>query len=82
MVRVAEVVSAEDWPAGTYDARYPWDEWFDGQMWKLRRGEDFDVMPSAFRSAISMAASRRRVKVTTRIREDVVFLQRLDETAH
>ncbi|GAA2141530.1 hypothetical protein GCM10009760_25790 [Kitasatospora kazusensis] len=36
--------------AGT--ARYPWDEWLDGQTRIIVRGEDFHVPPTSLRALI------------------------------
>jgi len=33
----------------TTRARYPWDEWTDGRVWEITRGQDFTV------SAINMS---------------------------
>jgi hypothetical protein len=56
--------------------RYPFEQWFDGAVWRLRRGEDFDVTPTSMRGAIYGAAKRRGYKVETRIVSGVVMVQR------
>lgn len=39
-------------------SKYPWDDWFDGQVWELTPGEDFTVTIESFRStAIGKASS-------------------------
>jgi len=31
------------WPDDKVPKRkYPWDRWFDGHIWKLKKGEDYD----------------------------------------
>lgn len=39
--------------------KYPWDEWFDGQRRRLRRGEDFDGNLSTMDKLIRNTASKR-----------------------
>lgn len=29
---------------------YPWDEWFDGDVWELAQGEDFHCQTDSFKS--------------------------------
>lgn len=59
--------------------QYPFDEWFDGALWRLHRGEDFAVTPTSLRSALYAAAQRRGVKVETRIVGGVLLVQRTGE---
>lgn len=54
---------------------YPWDEWFDGQVWKLIRDVDFAASPDGFRVTVAQAARRRGMKARIRIREDDVYVQ-------
>ena len=48
--------------------RYPWDEWFDGDIWKITRGEDFDAEPLMMERIIRTRASNKnhKAKVTLR----------------
>lgn len=59
--------------------QYPFDEWFDGALWRLRRGEDFEVTPTSLRGTIYAAAKRRRLRVETRIVGGVLLVQRTGE---
>ena len=61
----AECVSSmarrlENFPAAT-GARYPWDEWLDGSVWQLIRGEDFTAKASTFRTNAQLQAKKRGV---------------------
>lgn len=47
------------------ESKYPYDQWFNGKVWQLDAGEDFDVKMSSFRSTIIAAAKDRGVKVRT-----------------
>lgn len=55
---------------------YPWDEWFDGRIWKLRSGVDFQITSESFRNGLASAAKRHGKKVHgNRIVEDgVVYI--------
>ena len=48
--------------------RYPWTEWFDGDIWKITQGEDFDTSPLMMERIIRTRASNKshRAKVTLR----------------
>lgn len=78
---MAEVIEDGEWPtpASGSGGVYPWDEWLDGQPRRLRQGVDFEVRPEAFRSAATMAAGRRRIRVRTSVRGDEVYVQRIVE---
>lgn len=54
---------------------YPWDEWLDGRVWHLTRGEDFTTSPRNFSSSVRQAAARKGVKLSTRVLGDNVFIQ-------
>jgi hypothetical protein len=40
---------AVDGPLPAAQRRYPWEQWSDGQVWELTRGEDFEVTAGSFR---------------------------------
>lgn len=56
-------------------ARYDYDALFDGNVWCLERGEDFEVKPNNVGVGIRAAAKRRGIKVTVAVRGDKVFVQ-------
>lgn len=62
-------------------AKYPWDQWLDGQAWQLeqsvvREGEytegDFVVTAEKMRAYVINAARRRGLEVTTRVRHEMI----------
>jgi len=60
--------------------KYPWDQWFDGSVWRLTRGEDFTVKPESFRTAALAAAARYDVKLATRrVNNSVILIQVIDD---
>ena len=44
-------------------SKYPWETWLDGGIYKLKRGEDYEVMTSSFKSAAKSAAKTRGQKL-------------------
>jgi hypothetical protein len=54
--------------------RYPWDQWLDGSIWVLTKGEDFDCTITAIRSGAFAAAARRRIKVRTSNPDDQTLI--------
>jgi hypothetical protein len=48
-------------------AKYPWDEWMDGQCRILNRGEDFQVTPRGMYSAVHAWGRKHGVRVRVQI---------------
>ena len=48
--------------------RYPWTDWFDGDIWKITQGTDFDTSPLMMERIIRTRASNKnhKAKVTLR----------------
>lgn len=46
--------------------RYPWDEWTDGSVWEIRRGDDYDVATENMRVNLHIKAEAKVMKVRTR----------------
>ena len=71
--------------AFSQESQYPWDQWFDGQTWELKQGEDFTCQAKSFRQLAHAAAKKRqtptgRLKIQTSILKgpktgDVVMLK-------
>lgn len=59
------------------EEKYPFDEWFDGDVWRLKQFEDYFVSSDSMRSALYMAARRRKLKVKTHVPivGDCVYVQ-------
>jgi hypothetical protein len=76
---VAEVVDGLPEALGQVGRRptYPWDEWLDGRIWKLTRGEDFRPEPRYFGNMAQASGARRGVKVETRVDGDVLYIRAL-----
>ena len=56
-------------------SKYPWSQWFDGQVWELEKGADFDCTPTSVRTSALSAAFRRGIKVRTSQMGNKVFVQ-------
>jgi hypothetical protein len=65
------------YPPSQIEERYPYDEWFDGDVWRLKMYEDFYVHPGSMQSAVYQAARKRGLKVRTHIptTEDALYIQ-------
>ncbi len=46
--------------------KYPWDTWFDGQIWELEPGVDFDMTVKSFQTTVSITARRHGKTAKTR----------------
>ena len=62
---------------------YPWEDWFDGDIWKIRQDEDFPGNPLMLERIIRTRAVSRGAKVTLRHLPDddgawAIVLQRTD----
>lgn len=65
------------YPPSQIEERYPYDEWFDGSVWRLKMYEDFWVHPKSMQSAVYQAARKRNMKVKTHIptTADAIYIQ-------
>lgn len=61
--------------AGGRSEKYPFDEWFDGNVYELVEGEDFDSKRSTLATVIHNAATKRDLVVQTRMTQDGLAIQ-------
>lgn len=63
-----------DWPTWARPtgerAEYPWDDWFNGDIWVLEHGRDFTAKLASFRVIAYAAARRRGVRLKTGLNPD------------
>ena len=45
---------------------YPWDEWFDGSIWRIEQGVDFKTHPLMMERIIRTRATARKAKIVIR----------------
>ncbi|MEA2411898.1 MAG: hypothetical protein QOC77_2459 [Thermoleophilaceae bacterium] len=51
--------------------KYPWEKWEDGSVWKIARGEDYEIPTQSMQVNLHLRASKDNLKVRTRtVRED------------
>lgn len=55
--------------------KYPWNEWLDGSIWKLKAGDDFKTNEKTFQGVARVAAYKRGLSLKTNIHEGHLFLQ-------
>jgi len=67
----------KEFPGRLHTAKYPWDQWFDGRIWRLVKGEDFDVSEVNMRSSIYVAAKRLGKSATVSVQPDALYIQAL-----
>lgn len=48
------------------EVKYPWDQWLNGSMWYLVKGEDFDVDTKGFQTYIHNYANQHGIRVRTK----------------
>lgn len=75
---MAEVVKKSEafWKVPKNAPRYPWEQWLDGQVWKLTPQVDFNVKAVSMRNLAHMNARRRGQCVRTRIGLDgLLYIQ-------
>lgn len=75
---MAEKVEGVEW-GRTTNGKYPWDQWLDGDEWRLFAGKDFRVDHESLRTQAYVAASRKGVRCRTRwvAEEGVLYIQAL-----
>lgn len=60
---------------------YPWDDWFDGRIWRLEPKVDFDGPATSLERVIRTSANRKDIKVRIRIEDGCIIVQKHDENA-
>tara|TARA_R100000808_G_C2073723_1_gene100201 strand:- start:26 stop:265 length:240 start_codon:yes stop_codon:yes gene_type:complete len=59
--------------------KYDWDQWLDGNIWELKRPDDFQGSSQNFRAAAQSHSRRRGFKVRTNVvDDDTVVIQAYD----
>lgn len=60
----------DEFPDERRRGKYPWHEWFDGGVWLLRQGEDFQTSAASMRATAFRAAAAASKQIRTRITTD------------
>lgn len=56
-------------------AIYPWDQWLDGQSWRLVRKVDFFITLSSMKNYIYIMARKRGLKAKIAVEGDVIYMK-------
>jgi hypothetical protein len=59
-----------EWARGGRREKYPYDRWFDGQVWLLHEGVDFEQDRRGMANRIRHAAKKRGLRVTVSHRDE------------
>jgi hypothetical protein len=77
---MSEILENYDFPLwGPKDCLYPYDEWFDGQIWKISKGIDFDCTLESMRVSLFTTAKKRGIRIRTARKGDTLIFQRREE---
>jgi hypothetical protein len=57
------------------NTRYPWHQWLDGQVWVLKKGEDYDIQTLSMRVQCHARAEKRGLKARVRASGDTIWVQ-------
>lgn len=79
---MAETLEAHDFKNGHGNQKYPWADWGNGDVWRIKKGEDFEVAPRVMQGQIKVRGTKEGRRTVTNVQDDsVVFaFQRTDET--
>lgn len=54
---------------------YPWNDWTDGEWWRLKQGADYPTSTPTFQSVARNYARRNGFKLTTQLADDGTFIK-------
>lgn len=72
---MAEILESYDFGALKNTAHYPWAEWSDGKIRRLKRGTDFQSTVVVFQSLIHAQAKRHGFRARTSSLGDALIFQ-------
>lgn len=72
------MAKAIDWsPFGPWRGTLAWDQLFDGRVWEIRKGEDFDLAAETVARQVRDEFERLYGKLLVKVDGDVVRVQRV-----
>ncbi len=72
------MATAIDWnPFGPWSGQLSWAQLFDGQVWEVRKGEDFDLAAGTVADHIRTEYTRQFGALLVKVDGDVVRVQRV-----
>ena len=75
---MAQVLESYDFKRVGRQPQYPYDQWFDGQIWKISKGIDFNCTIESMRVSLFNTAKKRGIKIRTTKKSDTIIFQRRD----
>lgn len=71
---MSEILSDFEFRKVGRPSMYPWEHWSDGRIWKVKRGDDFQVKPLTLRESVYQYAKKNQLHPEVQIDgEYVVF---------
>jgi hypothetical protein len=71
---MAEQLANFDFPK----KKYPWEEWLDGNIWRIKKGEDYDIDTENMRIMICNKGRGVGKKIESTIEDDSIVFQAKD----
>jgi hypothetical protein len=81
MSNIEQVDEFPDPPRRGAPEKYPYDDWFDGSIWKIDSIAEFGREPGALGGRVHAAAERRGLVVQTATMEDELYVQVIGKVA-
>ncbi len=75
MSNIEKVDKFPDPPKRGAPEKYPYDDWFDGNIWKIDSIAEYGREPALLGGRVVAAAERRGLVITTATEEDDLFVQ-------
>lgn len=79
---MAETLAAHDFRNGHGNQKYPWQQWSDGEVWRITKGQDFAVEPRVMQGQIKVRGTKEGRATVTNVQGDTVVFtfQKVGET--
>jgi hypothetical protein len=77
---MAEIIAAGfDFDNARKNAKYPYEDWFNGKVWKISRPEDFQITPKSMQINLYAAAARYDLRLRTKLEGgDSIIIQAVE----
>ena len=76
VIDMAKVVKSLPMGPGKQGVRkYPWERYFDGQIWEFHPKTDFSCRPESFLNSAKYAAGRKGLKIVAAKRGQACYIQ-------
>jgi hypothetical protein len=72
---MAEKLDAFDFSSQKRKGRYPWDEWCNGAIWKVKSGVDYTCEAGSFKAALKAQAKERNLDLQMHEEKDAFVFQ-------